>query len=207
MQRIAFAKSNPRMLRYLLIFGILLAITVGALFSQVAAQQRLIALNISNVYRASYDLKLLDRDSTYVVEGEIIEIEASRWTTPDGLRPLDMQQLQTDSTIQLRTPIRLAIDKLYKGTLATPSIRFTLPGGSDDHYSVNTEWDMQLAKGQKIIVFLSVAPENAGPWAQISAYYPQAIFKVDDTNTLEGATNSIDYADLKTIYGSGTAIN
>ncbi|WP_110518799.1 hypothetical protein [Herpetosiphon llansteffanensis] len=207
MQRIGLAKSTHRTLRYLIILGVLIVGIAGYQFNHASAQQSLMPVAISNGYRASYDLSLLDRDSTYVIEGEIIEIEASRWTTPDGLRPLDMQQLQTDPTIQLRTPIRIAIDKLYKGALDTPTMLFTLPGGSDDQYIVSTEWDMQLAKGQKIIVFLSVAPEKAGPWAQISPYYPQAIFNLDETNNLEGATNSLDYADFKTIYGSGIAIN
>lgn len=207
MQRIGFAKSTHRTLRYLMILGVLIVGIAGDQFNHASAQQSLMPVAISNGYRASYDLSLLDRDSTYVIEGEIIEIEASRWTTPDGLRPLDMQQLQKDPTSQLRTPIRIAIDKLYKGALDTPIMIFTLPGGSDDHYSVSTEWDMQLAKAQKIIVFLSVAPENVGPWAQISPYYPQAIFNLDETNNLEGATNSLDYADFKTIYGSGIAIN
>lgn len=151
-------------------------------------------------------------DADLILEGTVTEVHPAQWTTPDGEAPdqlnplalldpnvvLDEQKLPNGDVklgdlyaetgipdIQLRTPVTLAIDTVYKGDNVPDSLLFTFPGGGDGTNTVTFEESgPELQPGMCIVIFLSAAPPNAGPWSKISPWYPGAYFAVHG-DTLE----------------------
>lgn len=132
------------------------------------------------------DLRTLANQSSFVVEGTISQVYPARWTTPDGNRPANLQDMTTNPQIQLRTPVRVLVGKVFKGSndLAASmaqdrSVLFSMPGGSDGQITVQNEDNPTPKLGATVRIFLSKAPPVAGPWVSISPIYPQMIFTVD----------------------------
>lgn len=91
----------------------------------------------------------------------------------------------TDPDVQLRTPVQLSVERVYKGDHVPKVLFFTLPGGREGDLEIRSGLGTDLEPGMRLVIFLSEAPRNAGPWAQISPLYPQLYFVVDG-DTLHG---------------------
>lgn len=113
-----FMQRRPR-----LSLGMSLALALGIAGSGTTAfLQRSVARQSATVTMSSYtsqpdDLRIIAQHSDLVVEGTIEQVEPGRWTTPNGQAPQDVKSVLADpfSDIQLRTPVRLRIDRMYKG--------------------------------------------------------------------------------------------
>ena len=110
-----------------------------------------------------------------IVEGVITEVYPAEWTTPDKNPPVDPARLLTDRSIQLRTPVLLEVSDVHKGDSVPGTVLFTAPGGATDELIVSSPLGIVFQPGQKIVAFLSKAPADAGPWAEISPLYPQLV--------------------------------
>jgi hypothetical protein len=155
------------------------------------AQTRLV---ISSYSMQPDDFVPLTQRSDLVIEGVIKEIQPAIWTTSDGLPPADVVQALNDPTIQLRTPILVLIERAIKGKV-TGELLFTQVGGETALYKIETEDNRSLIAGNRILVFLSKAPKDAGPWSKISPYYPQFYFIVQG-DRLVGTQKVIQRSDL-----------
>jgi hypothetical protein len=141
------------------------------------------------------DLRIVAEDSVYVVEGVVEEVLPATWTTADGAPPADLLQANRDPDIQLRTPVRLAVERVLKGQEVPRHLLFTYPGGSAGNVTVEAFDNLPLAAGDRIVTFLSQAPPNAGRWAEISPLYPQLTFIVAG-ETLVGPLTDVERADF-----------
>lgn len=207
-----FMQRRPR-----LSLGISLALALGIAGSGTTAfLQRSSARQSATVTMSSYtsqpdDLRIIAQHSDLVLEGTIEQVEPGRWTTPNGQPPQDIKSVLADpsSDIQLRTPVRLRIDRMYKGNYPARVILFTLPGGSleqttavfEDHADAEAH-ERRLQSGTKVIVFLSHAPAHAGAWSKISPFYPQ-LYLVVDGDTLHGPLKPLRRSTFIEQFGSG----
>jgi hypothetical protein len=148
------------------------------------------------------DLTPIADYSDLIVEGVVEKVHPAKWTTPDGTSPKDIAKAMQDPNIQLRTPIQLSVERVYKGQNISNDLLFTLAGGDDGKTKVKSETGKDLKQGSRVIVFLSTAPSNAGPWAAISPLYPQMYFVVEG-NTLRGPLKDITRADFVEQFGEG----
>jgi hypothetical protein len=142
------------------------------------------------------DLQPVADLSTYVVEGVVKRVLPAQWTTPDKRRPLSLEKAVTDPAVQLRTPVRISVQTVYKGANVPKTLLFTLAGGREGDFEVRSAAAMELRPGMKILVFLSEAPPNAGPWSRISRLYPQLYFVVDG-DTLHGPLKDVRRAEVQ----------
>jgi len=142
------------------------------------------------------DLQPVTDLSTYVVEGVVKQVLPAQWTTPDKRRPLALQKALSDPDFQLRTPVRILVQTVYKGTNVPRTLLFTLPGGLEGDLKIQHEGAPELRPGMKILVFLSEAPPKAGPWARISRLYPQLYFVVDG-DILHGPLKDVQRAEVQ----------
>lgn len=138
--------------------------------------------------------------SDLILEGVVTEVYPSEWTTPDKNPPLRLADTLTDDRIQLRTPVLIDVDEVYKGEAVPGTLLFTLPGGRQGGVTVSSPFGMAPVKGDRIVVFLSKAPKEAGPWAEISPLYPQLFFVVDG-QSLIGPDTTITYHKLAAQLG------
>ena len=125
------------------------------------------------------DLGPVAAASDWIVEGVVTEVYPGEWTTTDKNPPTRMDEMFTNQNIQLRTPVLLDISRVHKGDLVPGTVLFTLPGGSSDDVTVSSPFGFAPRAGERVLVFLSHAPKDAGPWAEISPLYPQLIFLAD----------------------------
>jgi hypothetical protein len=136
------------------------------------------------------DLTRLAKISQIVVEGVVKEVLPAEWTTADKNAPNDLSAMVTDDSIQLRTPVLLQVTEVIKGAGVPGTLLFTLPGGTDGEVAVSSPFGRAPRTGDRILVLLSTAPKDAGPWARISPLYPQLFFRVDG-ETLVGPERSV----------------
>jgi hypothetical protein len=148
------------------------------------------------------DLSSLADLSTYVVEGEVTRVLPGQWTTPDQRRPADLSKATANPDVQLRTPVQLSVEKVYKGEHVPRTLLFTLPGGRENGLEIRTGLSTDLRPGTKVVVFLSEAPQGAGPWSRISKLYPQIYFVVDG-ETLHGPLKDVQRVDFERNLGEG----
>lgn len=146
------------------------------------------------------NLSRVSNDSSIIVEGVVTEVYPAEWTTPDKNPPLSLAAALTNQNIQVRTPVLLEISQVYKGEGVPGTILFTLPGGRAGNITVSSPFGMTLLKGDRIVAFLSTAPKNAGPWAEISPLYPQLLFLVDG-KALHGPDTTISRSSLEAQLG------
>ena len=151
-------------------------------------------VTISSYSMQTDDLRALAQKSDLVVEGIIKEVRPSVWTTPDGLPPADVSLILNNLNIQLRTPILVSVDHSRKGDVVG-DLLFTTIGGESSQYKVEVEDDQPIAVGSRVVIFLSKAPADAGPWAKISPYYPQLYFVVNG-DKLVGPQKAIERSEL-----------
>lgn len=148
------------------------------------------------------DLRPIADQSIYVVEGEVTRVLPGQWTTPDKRRPANVHQAITDPNVQLRTPVQLSVERVYKGDHVPKVLLFTLPGGRDGDLEIRSGLGPDLEPGTKLVIFLSEAPRNAGPWARISPLYPQLYFVVEG-DTLHGPLKDVSRADVDLNFEQG----
>lgn len=126
------------------------------------------------------DLKPFVQNSFLVVEGIVKEVKPSVWTTPNNLAPANTATAMGNPDIQLRTPVLISITRTIKGDMVG-DLLFTMVGGEYNDYKIEwAEADPAIVAGDRIVVFLNKAPKDAGPWANISPYYPEFYFLVTD---------------------------
>lgn len=147
------------------------------------------------------DLSRVMGDSDMIVEGVVTEVYPSEWTTPDKNPPLRLSDTLTNDNLQLRTPVLLDVETVYKGEGVPGTVLFTLPGGQTPDVLVTSPFGMTPRKGDRIVVFLSKAPDGAGPWAKISPLYPQLFFIVNG-QSLIGPDTTISRSSLNVQLGA-----
>lgn len=148
------------------------------------------------------NLRPVSDASEWIVEGVVKEVSPAAWTTRDRNAPLDLAEALTDEKIQLRTPVLLDVQQVYKGEGVPGALLFTLPGGTDGDVTVSSPFGVTPEPGQTLLVFLSSAPKEAGPWAEISPLYPQLFFIVDG-EALHGPDTTIYRSNLMAQLGFG----
>jgi hypothetical protein len=148
------------------------------------------------------DLTPIAALSVYVVEGEVTGVLPSQWTTPDKRRPADVSQAIADPAIQLRTPVEISVERVYKGENVPKTLLFTLPGGREGNVEIGNSLGAELEPGTKIVIFLSEAPKDAGPWSLISPLYPQLYFVVEG-DTLHGPLKDVSRANVDLSFAQG----
>lgn len=184
--------------------GLSLAIVVGTfwVFSQ-APERPKPAHHLSTAYGVQPEnLRPVSDASEWIVEGVVKEVYPATWTTQDKNAPLHLDEMLTDEKIQLRTPVLLDIQQVYKGEGIPGAVLFTLPGGTDGDVTVSSPFGVTPEPGQTLLVFLSSAPKEAGPWSEISPLYPQLFFIVDG-EALHGPDTTIDRGNLMAQLGFG----
>jgi hypothetical protein len=148
------------------------------------------------------DLKPLIELSAYVVEGTVQRVLPAEWTTPDKRRPKVLGEAMSSPDIQLRTPVLLSVETVFKGAHVPRTLFFSLPGGADGELSIGANLGARLEPGMKVVVFLSQASPGAGRWARISPLYPQIYFVVDG-ETLHGPLNDISRSEFLSNFEEG----
>lgn len=180
------------------VLSILVALTIvicGIYYTTLTrANQMATTVVISSYAKQPDDLLALAQKADLVVEGTIKEVQPAVWTTPDGLAPND-SQFVNNPDIQLRTPFLITVERTRRGHVSG-DLLFSMEGGTTTQYRVVQEDSRALAVGDKVIVFLSKAPANAGPWAKISPYYPQYYFVVSG-DKLVGSQHNIARQELE----------
>lgn len=142
------------------------------------------------------DLTSIADLSAYVIEGEVTRVLPGQWTTPDRRRPKDVVKATGDPNVQLRTPVQISVERVYKGNHVPRTLLFTLPGGREGDLEVRGGLGTDLQPGTKLVIFLSEAPQGAGPWSRISKLYPQLYFVVDG-ETLHGPLKDLSRDDFE----------
>lgn len=148
------------------------------------------------------DLGPIADQSVYVVEGVVTRVLPGQWTTPDSRRPADAHRAIADPNVQLRTPVQLSVERVYKGDHVPKMLLFTLPGGREGDFEIESGLGTDLEPGMRLVIFLSEAPRDAGPWARISPLYPQLYFVVDG-DTLHGPLKDVSRADVDLNFDQG----
>lgn len=148
------------------------------------------------------DLRPIADQSAYVVEGVVTRVLPGQWTTPDKRRPADVHRAIADPNVQLRTPVQLSVERVYKGDHVPKVLLFTLPGGREGDFEIESGLGTDLEPGMRLLIFLSEAPRDAGPWARISPLYPQLYFVVDG-DTLHGPLKDVARADVDLNFDQG----
>jgi len=148
------------------------------------------------------DLSRISRISDVIVEGVVKEVYPAEWTTRNKSAPVNVQEMLTNDDVQLRTPVLLEVWKVFKGRGVPGTVMFTLPGGNDGEVRVSSPFGLTLEPGQRVLVFLSQAPKNAGPWAQISPLYPQLFFVIEGKD-LHGPDRTVPRKSVMTQLGFG----
>lgn len=147
------------------------------------------------------DLSRVSAVSNLIVEGVVKEVYPAEWTTRDKNAPANLEMLG-DPNIQLRTPVLLDVEEVFKGEGVPGSLLFTLPGGTDGDVTVSSPFGGTPKPGQRVLVFLSEATQEAGPWAEISPLYPQLFFVVEG-EALHGPDATISRRNLMDQLGFG----
>ena len=136
------------------------------------------------------DLTRIMKISDYIVEGTVREVNTAEWTTPNRLQPASLGVLLTDDQTQLRTSVVLDVEGVEKGASVPGALKFSMPGGRDGDITVSSPLGVTLSPGQRIVVFLSTAPPEAGRWKEISPLFPQLILLAKG-NALVGPDKTI----------------
>lgn len=139
------------------------------------------------------NLTIATEEAALVVEGTIKEVLAPQWTTPDGKAPDDPMTVTSNLDVQLRTPIMMSVEHVYKGDPATSEVLFSVIGGVDGQFNIQADDtnERPLVPGTQILIFLGSAPKDAGPWAKISPFYPQLYYIVDEQR-LQGPITTVE---------------
>lgn len=172
-----------------------LAIVAGGSYWVFAGKPRAVMPKSTAYGVQPDDLTRLAKISQIVVEGVVKEVYPAEWTTADKNAPNDLSRMVTDDSVQLRTPVLLQVTEVIKGAGVPGTLLFTLPGGTDGEVAVSSPFGMVPRTGDRILVLLSTAPKDAGPWAEISPLYPQLFFRMDG-ETLVGPERSVSRSDV-----------
>lgn len=155
--------------------------------------------------------------ATAIVEGTVKEIQPPRWTTADGKAPADVYgamfwtgeepvllgeerlpngDVRTEDIyektgredIQLRTPVLLAVEEVYKGENIPQELLFSYYGGRDGDIwmGFSEESAPEWKVGMKVVVFLSYLPPKGGGWADIPRWFP-GIYLIVEGDSLLGS--------------------
>ncbi len=134
------------------------------------------------------DLTGIIRSADIIVEGVVSKVHASQWPETDKAPENASQARELRSRgIDLRTPIELSVKRVLKGENVSNTLLFTTLGGYSpesgegqiDYGDLANRQIEMLKEGNNVIVLLSYAPDNAGPWAQISPLYLQIVFIIE----------------------------
>lgn len=125
--------------------------------------------------------------SDLVVQGVIEELLPAKWTTPNGQRPADTpekdwQIYKENPMIHIRTPIRLKVERVFKGENAEKELIFSVAGGRVNEMAMVEEAQEGLFKlGTRVIVFLHKGEANSpASYAHPAALWPSRYLVVED---------------------------
>ena len=199
--------SRSRLGLSIVISLLIVVVGTGALYAvQQSAMKPTgskIVVSLNAYERQPDDLSSIANDSDLIVEGVVEKVYPSRWTTPSGKEPSNINEAMRDPKTQLRTPVQLSVETVFKGQNIPRSLLFTFAGGSFGNYMIQAGPDLeQLGPGTRLLVFLSKAPPDAGPWADISPLYPQLYFVVVG-DTLHGPLKPVTRLDFTKQFGQG----
>ncbi|MGH7964031.1 MAG: hypothetical protein ACRERD_19795, partial [Candidatus Binatia bacterium] len=123
-----------------------------------------------------------------VVEGVIEELLPATWTTPNGHAPTTVHEeaiklTQQNPLIQIRTPIRLRVERMFKGETERigNELGFSVVGGRVGDVAVVNETTLPLFKpGTRIVAFLHIGePDSPAALAYPSALWPSRFLIVE----------------------------
>lgn len=154
-------------------------------------------------YITQSNLDVIADRTAYVVEGTVASVLPAEWTTLDGLRPERDSDIMTPGA-QLRTPVLLEVDTVYRGENVPPTLLFSQAGGTVDGLTVGSFFGFELEEGTRVVAFLKEAPADAGRWALTTPLYPHLLFEVDG-DTLHGPLAPISRAEFEAQVGPGGA--
>lgn len=113
------------------------------------------------------------RDVDLVVQGTVTEVLPPVWTTPDGHPPASPEE--RDPLVHIRTPMRLSVERVFKGAAVGNSLVFSVVGGRIG----DTEWRMMEGTqgsyqvGDRVILLLRQAkPGQPAALAADSGLFP-----------------------------------
>ncbi len=121
-----------------------------------------------------------------VVQGVIQEVLPSAWTTPDG-KPATESEWMNNDTYQIRTPARLAVERVFKGSNIDDSLTFDFAGGKVGGITVAAGEDGNPYKvGARVILLLRKSePGSPSDRVNPSGFYPVASLVIEG-NTARG---------------------
>lgn len=98
-----------------------------------------------------YDINKLISMSDNIIIGEVNTILPSRWNSPDGKRPININDgkpyvIYTDNNIK--------IEESLKGSLETPTILVRTLGGRVENDGQSVEDQPSYSTGEKVLIFL-----------------------------------------------------
>jgi hypothetical protein len=134
------------------------------------------------------------KNADYVIQGVIEEVSSATWTTPDGKAP--EQTNEQNPLVQIRTPVRLSVERIFKGRELPRTVVFSFIGGKVGN-SVMMSEDTEIYKpGNRLIVFLYKGQADSAP----GRVHPDALFPsmpfVIDGNIAHGPAKDVPLTDL-----------
>lgn len=113
--------------------------------------------------------------SDIVVEGVIQQLYPARWTTIDGAAPEKLTpDVLKDLSIHIRTPVELAVKRVFKGDSVGDTLKFSFVGGRVGDTAYVFDWNYVFEKGTRVIVFLAKGEVgDAAHKVEAQGLYPQ----------------------------------
>ncbi len=122
------------------------------------------------------DLRVAKDDAAVVVQGTVKEVLPAVWTTPDNTPPADARQAYEQATAHIRTPIRLSVERRFKGNNIPDDLILSTYGGTLGSTTVLTESNDLLKPGTRVVLFLKDQPSFANVQSSLQ---PTLILVVD----------------------------
>ena len=132
--------------------------------------------NIAMYPRRMTDINFLAPSATTIISGTVIRIDPARWSTLDGLRPLN--PWSSGNTANIITPVLVQVASYLKGSQTGPDVLVMALTGTVGQDSVG--WDDNLhtfTTGEQVIIFLnkrgvdpSLLIDKRSPWQVIEHY-------------------------------------
>jgi hypothetical protein len=139
------------------------------------------------------DLNALKSQSVVVVMGTVTEVLPSVWTTNDGVVPSDIRQTFEKASAHIRTPFRLAVERVYKANEVPSILEFSVYGGTTKDFNLISEDLERLKAGATVIMFMREHPQFTNVSSRL---YPNLFFVVEG-NVASGPVRDIPLSELE----------
>lgn len=132
-----------------------------------------------------------------VVEGIVKEVLPAKWTTPDG-KPASARAQGHNPSYQIRTPVRIDVQRAFKGAQPGRSLVFSFNGGRVDTATVVSENSDLYKPGARLLLFLNRGqPGTPAHVAHPSGLWTSMAFAVDD-GVLHGPIEDVPVSEVVT---------